>query len=149
MVLLMRPATEFKGFHQRSIHFWPIGIALGWMLKKWTFYQFARAYGIPRIYRRLMEVNRRISTGSPQQYISIRSAVQFAFRVPSQAAKSLESNIGVLKLLSAFESEYFGKNRRKIPNAALSLGFSIFKTTSLYSAMKKYEDLLRQKEKRE
>jgi hypothetical protein len=51
--------------------------------KKTAVYLVARLYGFPKLYRKMMRVNRLINKNNPAQYNKIRDGVQYTFRIPN------------------------------------------------------------------
>jgi hypothetical protein len=52
------------------------------VLKKVAVFAVAKTYGFPRLYRRLMEVNRKLFRNDAVKQAWIRDRVQYAFRLP-------------------------------------------------------------------
>jgi hypothetical protein len=62
---------------------WPFAAAGGILFKKATMYALAANYGFPRLYRRLLEQNRKL-TPKDQQWI-VREGLRRALRTPTEA----------------------------------------------------------------
>lgn len=80
-----------------AIHFLPLIAAL--MGKKFLIFQIAKAYGFPRLYRQIMNLNRQINGFQTETYNSIRNGVQTIFRVPSKTYEVIENNTGFMNFL--------------------------------------------------
>jgi len=74
-------------------------VALG-IAKKGVVYGIARQYGIPRVYRRILEVNRRITTDKSSR-VYVKSKIESAFRLPNTIYASLKDS-QVQKVVSEF-----------------------------------------------
>ncbi|PXF40176.1 hypothetical protein BWQ96_10114 [Gracilariopsis chorda] len=61
------------------------GIVAFSLFKKVTAYGLARYYGFPRIYRRLIMVNRALNS-NPAQQVRMNEIVKQMFRLPNKAA---------------------------------------------------------------
>jgi hypothetical protein len=75
----------------RGLH--PGVLVTAWIAKKLSLVGIAQVYGYPRLYRRIMEVNRNVAQ-SQEEYDTVRDAVQLVFRLPTEAAKRIEQNTG-------------------------------------------------------
>ncbi|KAK4536356.1 hypothetical protein CDCA_CDCA08G2381 [Cyanidium caldarium] len=82
------------------------------VVKKVTLFMIARTYGFPRLYRRIMEQNRRWLRGRPEARTWVRDRVQTLFRLPRTLAQRMQRKIreqeqttkGLLLLLTAMHS---------------------------------------------
>lgn len=82
-------------------------------------YLAARRYGFPRLYRRVLEQNRRITRTDLQP--GVRTAVAAAFRAPSQVADVLaERTKEVDKLLEDLQASDFAQKTTVIPGVSLA-----------------------------
>jgi hypothetical protein len=52
------------------------------VLKKVAVFAVAKTYGFPRLYRRIMELNRKMFHGKRAQQVWFRDRVQYIFRLP-------------------------------------------------------------------
>ena len=80
-----------------------------------SLYVAAKQYGWPRVYRRLLEANKKLMTS--QQQHTVRTTIKLAMRLPTQAADLLEKSNEVMEF-----SRYFAASiRSKWPLAATTI----------------------------
>jgi hypothetical protein len=52
--------------------------------KKVAAFTIAKIYGVPKLYRRFSEVNRRLLSNRPEMRARVQNALSFSFRLPSR-----------------------------------------------------------------
>jgi len=110
-------------------------IAFALFAKKFVFYQAVKIYGVRRLYKRMMEMNKTLSGGRHTEgYKSNSSAIQDAFRFPATAITNLEKNTGLLEFLAAAQ-----KSLLETPSLANSILYSTFKKTPFYKMFQEVE----------
>src|SRR5689334_4792759 len=85
--------TLRQSWRVQQRHFHPL-LWAGLAAKKLFVFNMAEQYGIPRIYRRLLELDKRISTQTPEHRAAVRSALKSAIRFPNDAVRFIERNTG-------------------------------------------------------
>lgn len=91
---------------KREIHFLPLlGLWGAKHISMWTLYNTAKAYGWPRVYRRLLEQNRAMfaqqqqksgTTKASLQQTQLQSVIRLAIRSPPQLARQLSEKANVV-----------------------------------------------------
>ena len=108
------PSHHATAIRKREIHFLPLlGLWGAKHLSMWTLYNTAKAYGWPRVYRRLLEQNRAMfargygteqhqQQQQQQQQQQMQSLLRLAIRSPTQLARQLSDQANtVLPYLQA------------------------------------------------
>src|SRR4051794_28169887 len=103
-------------------------------LKKVAVMQIAHQYGIPRVYKRLLELDRKVATQTPERKAYVRGILQKLIRLPNQTVSALEGQTGVLTLLSEFE-----KTIRAQPTLISSVAMTFLKQTPIVSMVKDFQ----------
>ena len=90
---------------KREIHFLPLlGLWGAKHVSMWTLYNTAKAYGWPRVYRRLLEQNRAMfaqqrksgTVNANLQQSQLQSLIRLAIRSPPQLARQLSEKANVV-----------------------------------------------------
>lgn len=76
---------------QRQIHFLPfLGVWGAKHVSTWTIYNACKAYGWPRVYRRLLEQNKAINASNP----ALKKATQDLIRMAIEAPPKFAARVG-------------------------------------------------------
>jgi len=82
-----------------------------------SIYVAGKKYGWPRVYRRLLEYNRKVTPAANQK--AVRSAVAAGFRLPGEAFKILQRE-EVQKFLAVIGDSKFAQSYSVFPGVTLS-----------------------------
>ena len=78
---------QFQQQQQRQVHFLPfLGLWGAKHLSAWTIYNASKAYGWPRVYRRLLEQNRLLNAANPALQKQTQELIRMAIAAPPKFA---------------------------------------------------------------
>ena len=82
---------------KRQIHFLPfLGLWVGKHLSSWTIYNACKAYGWPKVYRRLLEQNRSANSNNASRQQKVQFVIRQAIEAPPKFAAQLSEYMTII-----------------------------------------------------
>ena len=82
---------------KRQIHFLPfLGLWVGKHLSSWTIYNACKAYGWPKVYRRLLEQNRFANSNNASRQQQVQFVIRQAIEAPPKFAAQLSEYMTII-----------------------------------------------------
>lgn len=82
---------------KRQIHFLPfLGLWVGKHLSSWTIYNACKAYGWPKVYRRLLEQNRFANANNSNRQQQVQFVIRQAIEAPPKFAAQLSEYMTII-----------------------------------------------------
>lgn len=116
-------------------HLWPVAVG-ALLFKKGALVYAAQQYGVPRIYRRAMEANRRVNGHGTWAYRQASDLARLAVRAPKRALDAVERSTGAMRMLAELDRTYALSR-----NPLVLLIYAAAKQTPAYKAVKALQEM--------